>query len=327
MNVSPINPSITTISQVPTSEVVTKTHQFPREIAIRIRTLNLLAHRIIGETSPSFCKIIYYLDQPKSAITFQKCEELFEEAFIKEFSDDQIDVFLENFFEQFDPDISFIDYKNITEPAAKSFLWKNIINYLCTEYVGFETQPVDLEEVFNIFVEKFDSDNNIIKMNPSEYKAQLELNFDQAVNIIPKFTSDEIIQMKLLLINYAALLTSTLKQVEEGHDPKQMLEAGFSIQDLFEEIIFMLLEIPFMPNEETSSKLIYHEKLDSLSPDELKKKFLNELVNYLVDDQDPQYEQNASSVFEVMKDCYLLDFELKEILENISTNGPKKTSS
>ncbi|MCH9631876.1 MAG: hypothetical protein S4CHLAM6_01940 [Chlamydiae bacterium] len=324
MNVSPVNPSITAIPQVPSSESTSKLHQFPREIAIRLRTLNLLANKVIGETSPIFCKIIHSLDQPKSTVTFLRCEELFEEAFINEFSDDQIDTFLENFFEEFDPDSCFIDYKNITEQAAKSFLWKSIINYLCTEYIGFETQSMDLEEVFDIFVEKFDSNNNIIKMEPSEYRVQLEQHFDQAVNIIPKFTSDEVIQMKLLLINYAALLTSSLKEIEEGHDPKQMLEAGFSIQDLFEEIFFMLLEIPCMSNEETASKLIYHEKLDSLSPEALKKKFLDELVNYLVDDQDPLYEQNSSSVYEALKDCYLLDFELKEILENISTSNIKR---
>ncbi len=327
MNVSPINTSTVAISQLSPIKEITKPHQFPREIAIRLRTLNLLAEKIVGQTAPSFCKIAYYLDQPNESISFDECERLFQEACIVEFSADQVDLFLEHFFNEFDPDGYFINYKGIQNKEAKSFLWENCIGYFCSQYVGFQTPNLSIENIFNSFKENFDTDGTIIKVPPSEYRTQLEQNFDHVISVIPNFSTDEMIQLQLLLVSHAALLTSNLKEVEEQFDPNLMLETGFSIQDLFEEIIFLLLELPFVPIEMTPSKMIYHEKLDSLDPIALKKKFLNDLVDYLVDPQDPLYEQSSSAVYEVMGSCYLLDFEIKKILGNISGDETKKTSN
>lgn len=244
MNVTPINtpPSSITLLEIPqkTSQPIA----FPREIAIRIRTVNLLASKIVAEIAPSFCKIIQYLDEPKSPQVFAKCEELFESAFIQEFSEEQIDLFLAYFFEHFDPNHTFIDYKNLQNAKAKNFLWECLIRYYCCYYVGFKTKVLELDEAFDQFKNRFDPLGNIILINPSDYKTQLEESFDYSMNVIPQFSSDERIQMKLLSISYAALLLTSLHELFETNNTKLILEEGFSIQDLFEEIIAMLLQLP-----------------------------------------------------------------------------------
>lgn len=316
MIITNISQSTTSTNPTPSAKKVDLPHQFPREIAIRLRTLNLLAHRVIGETAPLFCKIIYYLDQPKSTISYEKCESLFEEAFIKEFSKQDIDLFLSFFLQKFDPDENFICYKFMND-EGKQFLWESIIKYYCKEYIEFETQADSLEAILTQIQKKYDPNNNIILKSLEGEEETLEKCFDQSMDIIPQFSGDEIIEMKLLLINYSALLISSLRQVEEEKNPNLVLENGFTLCDLFEEIYALLLELPFLPHVDPKGLPAFHKTIDGLEQSVLKEKFLNSLCHYLLDPQDPDYEKNRCIIEEVMSNCYFLDFELKDFLQNI----------
>lgn len=317
MNIQALAQSIPSINTIETAKEVGSFHQFPREISLRIRTLNLLAHRIIGDAAPLFCQIIDYLDQPKSTISYKMCETLFEEAFIKEFSSDEISSFLSSFFEKFDPEEEFISYHKLNE-EGQQFLWQGIIKYFCHEYIGFETSFLSLESIFSYIQEKFDPNNSIIKQSTFGMERKLEEDFDRAMDVVPQFSGDQIMEMKLLLISYCALLITSLKKVEETNDPNLVLDNGFSIQDLFEEIYGLLLQVPFLPPLETAGVTKFHEKLDELDPKSLKERFLTGLVEYLLDTQDLKYEKNAQAIREVMESCFFLDFEYKEFLENIA---------
>ena len=139
------------------------------------------------------------------------------------------------------------------------------------------------------------------------------------MDIIPQFSGDEIIEMKLLLISYCAQLITTLKRVEETKDPNFIIENEYTIKDLFEDIFSLLLELPFLPSIhiESNEALDLHQKMDLLDPQALKEKFLSSLINYILDPQDPDYKKNAEAVREAMSDCYFLDFEYKDFLQNI----------
>lgn len=316
MIISNISQSTTSANPTPSTKKIEPTHHFPREIAIRLRTLNLLSHRIIGETAPLFYKIIYYLDQPKSNISYKKCEDLFEEAFIKEFTKEDIDLFLSFFLQRFDPDEKFICYKHMNE-EGKQFLWESLIKYYCKEYIEFETEADSLEAVFTQIEKKYDPEKKVIQQPLEGQENDLEKCFDQSMDIIPQFTGDELIEMKLLLINYSALLISSLKRVEDEKNPNIILDNGFTLSDLFEEIYALLLELPFLPHVNPKSLSTFHKTLDGLEANVLKEKFLDSLCNYILDSQDPFYEKNRCIVTEVMSKCYFLDFELKDFLQNI----------
>lgn len=316
MSIPNISQSTTSTTPIPPAEKTQSSHQFPKEIAMRLRTLNLLSQQIIGKTAPLFCKIIYYLDQPKSTISYKKCEELFEEAFIKEFSHEDIDLFLSFFLKKFDPEENFICYKNLGD-EGKQFLWESLIKYYCKEYIAFETEADTLETILRQIEEKYDPEKTVILRPLDGQEEILEQCFDHSMNIIPQFTGDELIEMKLLLINYSALLISSLKKVEEEKNPNLILDNGFTLPDLFEEIYAILLDLPFLPHDSSNTLSPFHESLDGLQMDVLKDKFLSALCDYILDSQDPFYEKNRWIVIEVMSKCYFLDYELKDFLLNI----------
>ncbi len=323
MNISSIPPQLSSVSLIQRSTPVEKVHHFPENIRQQIATLDLITQKVLGHSSPSFCNIISQLNQPRSTISYEKCEQLFITAFIEEFKASEIHTFLTNFFNEFDPNKTFINFEEASE-KGELFLWEHVIRYYCTQYIQFQASCLNLEEIFQEYQIRFDPDRQVILRSPLGLESELEELFHQSIDIIPQFSSDEVLQTKLMLINYAATLIETLKTSELDPDVSINLASGLTLSELFEEIYSLLLEFPFTELAETPLLHDYHNLLDKLDPQSAKEAFLEKLAQEVLDTQDPDYETKAQDLYAVMSKCQFLDFKIKSYLQHLVFSDPKK---
>lgn len=316
MNVAPIN-HLTNLSAstLPAACTSTPTVSYPHQIYIRIRALHLITQKNFNISIPSFNKIIDYLDQPLENISYSECEHLCLMAFNSDFSDYEIDLLLTYFFTVFDPTESLICYQKITDPGTRLILWKQLTSYLCSEYIGFTQNSFSIQSILSHLFKDFDADNSILKKVFLNDKTILEKKFEEATNELFTFSLNDKINTKLLLISYAALLIAALKKGEEAHRLDFAVDTDFTLQMLFEEIIVLLIE----PLLEASNNTVHINEfeIDKLNPNELKKLFLDEFTDFLIDPHHLDHVKDIATLYEVIESCSFSDYEIKRMTLNL----------
>lgn len=322
MSISPLSHTTYSIHSVKPTNITERSPPFPKEITIRLKMLELLAHKVL-EHSPHLYTLIDYLNEKSSKLCYQKCEELFIEAFVHEFDAGQIHNFLDNFFNELDPNKRQVDICQL-DTAGQKLLWELLARFYCWEYMGFDSDTPSLEGILEQVQNKTDSFFLLVAPEEITLGRLLKAKFEDIFTAMSILSPDESLEIKFLLIHYVALLIVALEKFENEKTDDFNLEGTFTINDLFEEIYFLLLRAPFLSQEENISLLDLHKTIDYLDPVSLKACFLDLLTTDLINENDPDYFSNAQIVKEVMGKTLFFDYQLKSYLQTLIAQSSKK---
>lgn len=322
MSISPLSRTTYQVPSVKSTKVAESPPPFPKEITIRLRMLGLLAHKVL-EHSPHLFTLIDYIDEKSSRLSYQRCEELFIEAFVHEFDAGQIHNFLDNFFNELDPQKQQVDICQL-DTAGQKLLWELLARFYCWEYMGFDSETPSLEGILEQVQNKTGSSFLLVRPQEITIGQLLKAKFEDIFTAMSILSPDESLEIKFLLIHYVALLIVALEKFENEKSADFNLEGPFTIHDLFEEIYFLLLRAPFLSQEENVSLLDLHTTIDYLDPVSLKACFLDLLIADLTEDSDPDYFANAQIIKEVMGKTLFFDYQLKSYLQTLIAQSSKK---
>lgn len=282
---------------------IKKSETFPESISKRLGVLALLSCEILNTSQSKFSAVVEGLHS--HPIDYNKCKLLFIEAYIQDFNENEREYFLSHFFEHFDPKKEIVQLSSLGFECKDAF-WKNIILYLCDSYMEFPSEPLSLIEAFTLHLSQTE------KIAFQETEEDLETRFDRGMDLLLDFSNrpQEPVETKILFATYLARLISKLEDIEHNRAPP--IQPELSIEELFEELYFHLLNTPYSVSLDGSSSSLLSlmkEDLELIDSKLLNKQFIEHLISLLKDHQAPLEKEQLSHLKEVLSSINFFDFK------------------